>query len=57
MAGKEAMNSEKKMASKRSKTKAPAMESILRKEDSESTALCRPIVSVLGLNTRTSALL
>jgi hypothetical protein len=57
MAGKEAMIREKKMASRRSRTNAPAMKSILRKEDSESAGLCQRIVSVLALTTRTSALL
>jgi hypothetical protein len=57
MAGKDAMTSEKKMANRRSRINAPTMESIVRKEDSESTGLCQRIVSVLALNTRTSALL
>jgi hypothetical protein len=57
MAGKDAMTSEKKMANRRSRTNAPVMESILRKEDSESTGLCQRIVSVLAPSTRTSALL
>src|SRR4030043_931123 len=35
MAGKDVMTSEKKMASRRSRTNAPAMESILRKEYSD----------------------
>jgi hypothetical protein len=57
MAGNDAMTSEKKMANRRSRINAPVMESIVRKEDSESTGLCQRIVSVLVLNTRTSALL
>jgi hypothetical protein len=57
MAGKEAMTKEKNMASRRSRTNAPAMDSILRKEDSESAGLRQRIVSVLALSTRTSALL
>jgi hypothetical protein len=57
MAGKEVMTSEKKMANRRSRTNPPVMESSVRKEDSESTGLCQRIVSVLVLNTRTSALL
>ena len=39
-AGSEAMRREKKTATRRSKIKAPAAESIFRKEDSESTGLC-----------------
>jgi hypothetical protein len=57
MAGKDAMTSEKKMANRRSRTNAPVMESILLKEDSESTGLCQRIVSILAPSTRTSALL
>jgi hypothetical protein len=59
IAGKEAMNSEKKMASRISRTKAPATESIFRKQDSDNTGLCQRqrIVSVSTPNTRTSALL
>src|SRR4030042_3740239 len=57
MAGKDVMTRVKKMASRRSRTNAPVMESILRKEDSESTGLCPRIVSLLAPSTRTSALL
>ena len=57
MAGKEAMTSEKKMPSRRSRTNAPVRESILRNEDSESTGLCQRIVSVLTPAIKTSALL
>src|SRR5208337_1005899 len=57
MAGKEAMVSEKKMANRRTRTNAPAMKSILRKEDSESAGLCQCIVFFSALSTRTSALL
>jgi hypothetical protein len=57
MAGKEAMIREKKMASRRTKRNAPAMESILRKEDSESAGLRQRIVSLLVPSIRTSALL
>jgi hypothetical protein len=57
MAGKEATAREKKMANSRARTNAPEMDSILRKEDSESAGLRHRIVSVLALNTRTSALL
>jgi hypothetical protein len=57
MAGKEAMIREKSMASRRSRTNAPAMDSILRKEDSESAGLRQRIVSVSAPSTRTSALL
>jgi hypothetical protein len=57
MAGKEAMIRERKMASRRSRTNAPAADSILRKEDSESAGFRQRIVSVLALSTRTSALL
>jgi hypothetical protein len=57
MAGKEAIIRERKMASRRSSTNAPAANSILRKEDSESAGFRQRIVSVLALSTRTSALL
>jgi hypothetical protein len=57
MAGKEAITNEKKMASKRSSINTPAMDSILRKKDSESAGLCQRIVSVLTPSARTSALL
>jgi hypothetical protein len=40
IAGSEAMRREKKIARRRSKIKAPAAESIFRKEDSESMDLC-----------------
>jgi hypothetical protein len=40
IAGSEAMRREKKIARRRSKIKAPAAESIFRKEDSESMGLC-----------------
>src|SRR4030042_5653904 len=56
MEGKEAMTSEKKMVSSRSRTTTPAMESILRKEDSESAGFRQCIVSALAPSTRTSAL-
>jgi len=55
MDGKEAMIREKKMANRRSRTNAPAMVSIFRKEDSESAGLCQRIVIVLPLSIRTSA--
>jgi hypothetical protein len=57
IAGKEATIIEKKIATRRNKINTPAMESILRKEDSENMGLCQCIVSVLALNIRTSALL
>jgi len=57
MDGKEAMTREKNMATRRSKTNTPAMDSILRKEDSENTGLRQRIASVAPLTIRTSALL
>jgi hypothetical protein len=57
MAGKEAIIRERKMPSRRSRTNAPAADSILRKEDSESAGFRQRMVSVLASSTRTSALL
>jgi hypothetical protein len=57
MEGKEAMTREKNMATRRSRTNAPAMDSIFRKDDSESAGLRQRIVFVLDLSTRNSALL
>jgi len=45
--GKEAMAREKNMAIRRSRTNTPAMDSIFRKDDSESAGLCHCIVFVL----------
>jgi hypothetical protein len=57
MDGKEATTREKNMATRRSKTNAPALESSFRKDDSESAGLRQGIVFVLDPSTRTSALL
>jgi hypothetical protein len=57
MDGKEAMTREKNMATRRSRTNTPVMESIFRKDDSERAGLRQCIVFVLDLSTRNSALL
>jgi hypothetical protein len=57
MDGKEAMTKEKNMATRRSRTNTPAMESIFRNDDSESAGLRQRIVFVLDLSIRYSALL
>jgi hypothetical protein len=57
IAGKEEMTSEKNIASRRTRINTPVIDSILRKEDSESAGLRQRIVSVLASSTRTSALL
>src|SRR5512139_3140512 len=57
MDGKEAMTREENMATRRSRTKTPAMDSIFLKDDSESAGLCQRIVFVFHLSTRSSALL
>jgi hypothetical protein len=57
MDGKEAMTREKNMATRRSRTNTPAMDSIFRNDDSERAGLRQRIVFVLDLRTRNSALL
>jgi hypothetical protein len=57
MEGKEAMTREKNIATRRSRTNTPAMESIFRKDDSESAGLRQRIVFVLDPSNKTSALL
>jgi hypothetical protein len=57
MEGKEAMTREKNRATRRSRTNTPAMESIFRKDDSESAGLRQRIVFVLDPSNKTSALL
>jgi len=55
--GKEAMTREKNIATRRSRTNTPAMDSIFRNDDSENAGLRQRIVFVLDLSTRNSALL
>src|SRR5512135_631168 len=57
MEGKDATTRDKNIPTRRSRTNTPAIDSILRKEDSENTGFRQRIVRSLPLTIRTSALL